>query len=127
MDGAKLKLGFNNSEDVCESVTGFTGVGVCPNNVLNGPPFEGCVAGVEVPNMLPGVVDVTGVCPNNLLEGLKAEVGLLNSELEEGGPLAGWLNRFIAGCEVFMGCPNNSVCDFGSPGCCALKPKRLAG
>ena len=127
MDSAKLKLGFDNSEDVCESVTGFTSVGVCPNNVLNGPPFKGCVAGAEVPKMLPGVVEIAVVCPNDLLEGLKAEVGLLKSELEEGGPPACWLNRFLPGWEVFTGCPNNGVCDFGSSGCCALKPMRLPG
>ena len=89
MDGGKLKVGFGISEDVCVSPEVFAFAGAIPNNVLNGPPLGGCVAGAELPKVLTGVSEVVDVCPNRLLEGLKAEMDGPNIELEEEGPLAG--------------------------------------
>jgi hypothetical protein len=95
--------------------------------VLNGPPFDDCVVGAELPKMLPEVADDAGAWPNKLLGGLKVEVDWLNSELEEEVALAGLLNDFAAGCEVFVDCPNNDVCGSGSSGFCGPKPNRLPG
>lgn len=61
--------------------------GTCPNNLLNGPPVDGCVIGAELPKMLTVLVDVAGVCPNGLLEGLKVELDWPNSGLEDEGAL----------------------------------------
>jgi hypothetical protein len=76
------------SEDVCASFVEVVFAGACPNNVANGPPLGGCVAGAVLPKVLTGASDVVGVCPNGLLEGLKAEIDGPNMELEEGA-LAG--------------------------------------
>lgn len=89
MDDAKLNSGFDVSEDVFASVVGMVFAGACPNNVLNGPPFDGSVARVELPKMLPEVVEVASFCPNGLLGGLEGEADWLNSALEEEGALAG--------------------------------------
>jgi hypothetical protein len=89
VDDAKLSAGFEHSEDVCASIVGFLVAGACPNNVLNDPAFDVCIAGAELPKFLPGVADVAGVCPNGLVERLKTEVDWLNSEFEEEGALAG--------------------------------------
>ena len=83
-----MKVGLGISEDVCASFVGLAVAGACPNNVPNGPPLGGCVAGAVLPKVLTGAPDVVGACPNGLLEGLKAEIDGLNIELEEGA-LAG--------------------------------------
>ena len=125
MDGAKLKIGFGASEDVCASVVGFAVAGACPNDVLIGPEFDDCVGGTALPKMLPGLVDGAGFCPNGLLEGSKVDVGCVNSVFEEESALAGRPNGFVACCDVFVGCPNNDVCGLGSSGFGAPEPKRL--
>ena len=86
--------------------------------VLNGPPVDGCVAGVELPEVLPGLVDIADVCPNGLSGGLKVELDWLNNEFEEGAfAAAGW--------EVFRDWPNNDVWGLGSSGFCTTKPNKL--
>lgn len=127
MDDAKPNEGFDASEEFCSSLVGFVVAGACPNRVLKGPLFDGCVTGAELPKMLPGVVDVAGVCPKGLLGGLKAVLDWLKSELEEEGAPAGWANGFAAGCEVFNDCPNHVVGGLGSSGFCAPKLKGFPG
>ena len=63
MDDAKLNKGFDVSEEFRSSEVGFVVAGVCPNSVLNGPPFDGCVTEAELPKILSGVVDVVDFCP----------------------------------------------------------------
>lgn len=89
MDDEKLNNGFEASEEFCSSLVGLVVAGACPNSVVNGPLFDGCVTGVELPKRLPGVLDAAGVCPKRLLGGLKAVVDWLKSELEEEGAPAG--------------------------------------